>query len=176
MSQAFKDLHWRRDIPLKEYLVPETLSQALQMLDEYKGRARIIAGGTDVIVELRSRHYEVEALVDISRIPGMGGIELQGDSIILGGLVTHAQTAASPLIQEKAGLLACRLRRDGFPSDPQHSHCGRQSCQRPARGRCEHTPTGFGRSSDRCFCRRRASDTVDGILLGCGKDRRRPKP
>ena len=37
MSQAFKDLHWRRDIPLKEYLVPETLSQALQMLDELQG-------------------------------------------------------------------------------------------------------------------------------------------
>jgi len=115
MSQAFKDLHWRRDIPLKEYLVPETLSQALQMLDKYKGRARIIAGGTDVIVELRSRYYEVEALVDISRIPGMGGIELQGDGIILGGLVTHAQTAASPLIQEKAGLLAAGCAAMGSP-------------------------------------------------------------
>ena len=37
MSQAFKDLHWRRDIPLKEYLVPETLPQAIQMLDAYQG-------------------------------------------------------------------------------------------------------------------------------------------
>ncbi len=37
MSQAFKYLHWRRDIPLKEYLVPETLSQAIQMLDRLQG-------------------------------------------------------------------------------------------------------------------------------------------
>ncbi len=68
-----------------------------------------------MIVELRSRHYEVDALVDISRIPGMGDIELQGDTIILGGLVTHAQTAASSLIQEKAGLLAAGCAAMGSP-------------------------------------------------------------
>jgi len=106
MLQAFKDLHWRRDIALKQYLVPETLPEALKMLEQYKGRARVIAGGTDVMVELRRRDYEVEALVDITRIQGMGGIEFQWDRIVLGGGVTHAQTAASPLIREKAGLLA----------------------------------------------------------------------
>jgi CO/xanthine dehydrogenase FAD-binding subunit len=115
MPQAFKDLHWRRDISLKQYLVPETLPRALQMLSEYQGRARIIAGGTDVIVGLRRRDYEAEALVDISRIPGMGGIDLQGDRIILGGLVTHARTAASPLIREKAELLALGCAAVGSP-------------------------------------------------------------
>ncbi|MBI4966273.1 MAG: FAD binding domain-containing protein [Desulfomonile tiedjei] len=115
MAQAFKDLHWRRDIPLKEYLVPETLSEALRMLGERKGRARTIAGGTDVIVELRKRDYEVDALVDISRIPGMGGIDLQGDDIIIGALATHAQVAASPLIKEKAGLLASACAAVGSP-------------------------------------------------------------
>lgn len=115
MSQVFKELHWRRDISLKEYLVPETLSQALRMLEEYKGRARVIAGGTDVIVDLRRRNYEVEALVDITRIPEMGEIELQGDSIVLGGLVTHAQTAASSLIQQKAGPLASGCAAMGSP-------------------------------------------------------------
>ena len=115
MSQVFKDLHWRRDIPLKEYLVPETLAQALQILEKYKGRSRIIAGGTDVIVELRRRDSEVETLVDITRIPGMSSIELQGDTIILGGLVTHAQAAASRLIREKAGILASGCAAVGSP-------------------------------------------------------------
>jgi len=115
MSQAFKELHWRSDIPLKEYLVPETLQQALKILGQYKGRARVIAGGTDVIVELRKRDYEVEALVDISRIPGVGGIELHGDKIVLGGLATHAQVAASHLIRERAGLLASACAAMGSP-------------------------------------------------------------
>lgn len=115
MSQAFKNLHWRSDISLKEYLVPETLQQALQMLAEYKGRSRIIAGGTDVIVELRRRDYGVDSLVDISRIPGMGSIDLEGDTIVLGGLVTHAQVAASSLMRERAGLLASACAAMGSP-------------------------------------------------------------
>jgi len=115
MSQAFKELHWRSDIPLKEYLVPETLQQALKILGEYKGQARVIAGGTDVIVELRKRDYEVEALVDISRIPGMGGIELHGGKIVLGGLATPAQGAASHIIQDRAGLLASACAVMGSP-------------------------------------------------------------
>ncbi|AFM27952.1 FAD binding domain-containing protein [Desulfomonile tiedjei] len=115
MPQAFEELHWRRDISLKDYLVPETLSQALQMLREYKGRARIIAGGTDVIVALRRCDYTVDALVDIGRIPGLGLIEQQGDTIVLGALVTHAQTESSPPIREKAGLLATASGAVGSP-------------------------------------------------------------
>ncbi len=115
MSHVFKDLHWCRDIPLKEYLVPETIPQALQMLSAYDGRARLIAGGTDVIVDLRRRNYGVEALVDVSRIRGLEGIDLQGNRITLGGMVTHAQTATSSLIREKAGLLALACSRVGSP-------------------------------------------------------------
>jgi carbon-monoxide dehydrogenase medium subunit len=115
MPQVFEDLHWRRDISLKEYLVPETLPQALQMLGDYQGRARIIAGGTDVIVALRRREYGVDALVDLSQIPGLGSIEQQGDNIVVGALVTFAQTEASSLIQRKAGLLASACAEMGSP-------------------------------------------------------------
>jgi aerobic carbon-monoxide dehydrogenase medium subunit len=115
MPQVFEDLHWRRDISLKEYLVPENLPQALRMLGEHKGRARIIAGGTDVMVALRRRDYGVDTLVDISRIPGLGSIEQQGEDIVLGALVTHAQTAASALIRQQAGLLASACEAMGSP-------------------------------------------------------------
>jgi CO/xanthine dehydrogenase FAD-binding subunit len=115
MPQVFEDLHWRRDISLRKYLGPETLPQALQMLGEYQGRARIIAGGTDVIVALRRRDYDVDALVDISRIPGLGHIEQQGENIVLGALVTHAQTEASDLIRQKASLLATACAAVGSP-------------------------------------------------------------
>jgi carbon-monoxide dehydrogenase medium subunit len=115
MPQAFKDLHWRGDIFLKDYLVPENLPEALQMLANYKGRARVISGGTDVVVALRRREYEVDALVDISRIPGLARIEQQADNIVLGALVTHAQVERSALIKENAGLLASACAAMGSP-------------------------------------------------------------
>ena len=115
MPTAFKELHWSNDIPVRGYHLPLSLAEALELLERFQGRARIIAGGTDIIPELRRREIEVEALVDISRLPGLNGIRREGDEIILGALVTHAQTAASPLIREKARLLADGAAAVGSP-------------------------------------------------------------
>lgn len=106
MALAFKDLHWANDIDVDQYLQPETISEALDMLKNFDGTARIISGGTDVVPQLRRRDVNVKALVDISRIPDMNGIEADGEDIVLGGLVTHGQAASSTLIREKAELLA----------------------------------------------------------------------
>ena len=106
MSLAFRDLHWSKDIRIKEYLLPQSLPEALEMLDKYQGNARVVAGGTDVISQLRHREYEVDALVDITRIPGLSDIHEEENKIFLGGLVTHAQVASSPIIHEKARLLS----------------------------------------------------------------------
>ncbi|MBW1780747.1 MAG: FAD binding domain-containing protein [Deltaproteobacteria bacterium] len=115
MSFTFKDLHWAGKIDVQYYLQPKTLEEALQILSDHKGRAKVIAGGTDVIPQLRSRDMEVDALVDITRLPEMGRIDQEGEKIILGGLVTHAQVASSHLIKEKAGLLADGAARVGSP-------------------------------------------------------------
>ncbi len=115
MPHSFKDLHWTRDIRVNAYLMPRTLAEALEMLAGYQGKAQVVAGATDVIPRLRKREIEVEALVDISRLPGMNSIGQDGDQIMLGGLVTHAQVASSPLIKKKAGLLADGAARVGSP-------------------------------------------------------------
>jgi len=106
MSYAFKDYHWSKDIPIREYLLPRSVAEALDMLAKYNGNAQVIAGGTDVIPRLRHRDLDVEALVDISHLPDMSRILQEAGTIILGGLVTHSQIASSPLIREKAGILA----------------------------------------------------------------------
>lgn len=107
MPHQFRDLHWRKDISVKEYLFPRTLGDALDLLEKYDGRALVIAGGTDVIPRLRHRDLEVEALVDITRLPELNAIEQKGNDILVGGLVTHAQAASSPLLRNKAAIL-CR--------------------------------------------------------------------
>ncbi len=106
MALTFKDLHWAKNIRVQEYLQPGTLEEALEMLSNFEGKARVIAGGTDVVPQLRGRDIEVAALVDVTGIPGMDGIIQDGENIVLGGLVTHAQVTSSKLIQEKAGLLS----------------------------------------------------------------------
>jgi carbon-monoxide dehydrogenase medium subunit len=106
MSYEFKNLHWARDIRINKYLMPRTLDEALDFLEKSQGKAQVVAGGTDVICQLRHRDLEVDTLVDITRLPDMDGISQDGEMITLGACTTHAQTALSPLIREKAAILA----------------------------------------------------------------------
>jgi carbon-monoxide dehydrogenase medium subunit len=115
MALTFKELHWARDIPLRQYLQPETLKEALDMLGAFAGKARVVAGGTDIIPGLRSRDIEAEALVDITRVAGLDQIEQQGETISLGCLVTHSQAASSNLIKAKGGPLATGAANVGSP-------------------------------------------------------------
>lgn len=90
MSYQFNELHWANDIQVGQYLLPNSLAQALDMLASFGGKARVIAGGTDLVPSLRQRDLAVEALVDVSRLPGMDGITRQGEVVSLGAGVTHA--------------------------------------------------------------------------------------
>jgi carbon-monoxide dehydrogenase medium subunit len=75
----------------------------------------VIAGGTDLIVQLRQRKAEVEALVDVTGLPGLDLIDLAGGEIEMGSLVTHAQAAGSELILNRAGPLAQGCAAVGSP-------------------------------------------------------------
>jgi carbon-monoxide dehydrogenase medium subunit len=91
-----------------EYYNVTTTEQAIRLLGEKGERARIVAGGTDLILELeRGVRRGIHTLIDITRIPGLDRITLDEDNVIhLGPLVTHNQCAASRLIRERAFPLA----------------------------------------------------------------------
>jgi carbon-monoxide dehydrogenase medium subunit len=88
------------------YEIPTSVDEALELLARYDGQARLIAGGTDLIVELQEGRCSTECLVDVTRIPGLDRIEQQGDWIVMGASVTFRQIKESPLLQERARALA----------------------------------------------------------------------
>lgn len=91
----------------KQYFNVTTLSQALELLAEHREKARIIAGGTDMLIELeRGQRPGVEILIDITRVKSLGQIKMHGDHIRLGALVTHNDVVASKLLVERALPLA----------------------------------------------------------------------
>lgn len=88
------------------YEMPTSVEEALEILGRYDGQAQIIAGGTDLIIELQEGRHSVQCLVDVTRIPGLDRIEQQGEWMMLGANVTFRQIKESPLLQERARVLA----------------------------------------------------------------------
>ncbi len=105
MNCTFHDLHWEKEISLKGYFLPESLSEALHILSRNEGKAMVVAGGTDVIPQLRRKELEVDSLVDLSRIRGLDAIKLEDGILSVGAMVTHSQICASETLREKAKSL-----------------------------------------------------------------------
>jgi xanthine dehydrogenase iron-sulfur cluster and FAD-binding subunit A len=91
----------------QNYYSVTSVSEALDLLAEYGERARIVAGATDLILELeRGQRPDVGTLIDITRVPGLDQISVRGDTIRLGPLVTHNHVVGHPLIAARALPLA----------------------------------------------------------------------
>src|SRR5262245_5996481 len=99
------------------YINATTIDEVLQILNEQGERARIVAGGTDLILELeRGIRKGIETVVDITRVPNLDQIRIDEDDVIhLGPLVTHNHCVASTLIREHAYPLARAAWEVGAP-------------------------------------------------------------
>jgi len=101
----------------QKYINATSTDEVLKILSEKRERARIVAGATDLILELeRGLRKGIETLIDVTRIPDLDRIRLDEDGVIhLGPLVTHNHCAASKLIQDKAFPLARAAWEVGAP-------------------------------------------------------------
>jgi CO/xanthine dehydrogenase FAD-binding subunit len=99
-----------------DYFSPKSLNDACSIVSLSGDGARILAGGTDVLVELRRPNSHSPALViDISRIEELKGVRETGDSIVIGPLTTHDELHRSDLIARFAPLLKSAAAMIGSP-------------------------------------------------------------
>ena len=90
----------------QEYFRPRTVQEALSLLQEKPGQGRVIAGGTDLLVEQAKPSRKSPRLVDLGWIPGMKDIREEGGFLVFGACVTHSQAEQSPLVRRHARALA----------------------------------------------------------------------
>jgi len=88
-----------------------SIEQVLQLLEEYKSEAKVIAGGTDIIIALRNSKISPKILIDIAKIEELRKIQAIDNKIVIGAAVTYTQIVESDLFRESLyGLYkACKM-------------------------------------------------------------------
>ena len=94
------------------YLQPHRVEEALAALDRAGGQARLVAGGTDLLLDIQQgRHPPVDVLVDVSGIEEMRAVEIGDGFAVIGAAVPHAVILEHPVLRRRATALteACGL-------------------------------------------------------------------
>ena len=79
---------------------PETVTETSNLLSRYGESARVYAGGTELLLVMKEGLVRYERLINIKKIPGLNGVELDNGVVRIGALSTHRQLECSPCLQE----------------------------------------------------------------------------
>lgn len=91
--------------PAFEYVRPQSLGEAIGLLANAGGEARVIAGGQSLLALMNLRLASPELLIDIARLPELTAIGEDGDAVTLGAGVTHAAIEDEKVPDPSRGLM-----------------------------------------------------------------------
>ncbi len=108
-----------------------TIDEACQLLGEYRGRAKLHAGGTDLLTTLKGDILPdyPEAVINIKTIPGLDDISEDHGELKIGALARLSDVARSPVIKERYGVLADAALSVGSPQIRNAATIGGNLCQ-----------------------------------------------
>lgn len=92
--------------PSFEYHAPSSVPEAIALLSQYGGDAKLLAGGHSLLPMMKLRFAQPEHLIDINRIPELRGIREEGSTIVIGAMTVENDLIASPLLQQKLPILS----------------------------------------------------------------------
>lgn len=105
-----------RYLPDFEYFAPRDIKEACRLLQEHDNRAKVMAGGTDLLVHMKHRTIIPRYVIGLKHLSGLGTIEYnENRGLRIGALATHQTVADSPLIKERFRALGAACSKVGTP-------------------------------------------------------------
>jgi CO/xanthine dehydrogenase FAD-binding subunit len=102
-------------LPQFEFYEPTSLAEACDLLARRRGQARPLAGGTDLLVNMKKRVLNPKHLISLGRIPDLSRLERINGMLTLGACVTVAEIAASELVSKSVSAVGQSARALGTP-------------------------------------------------------------
>ncbi len=88
-----------------DYFEPKTVADAAKLLDKYGADAKLLAGGTDLLVDIKNGNLKPKYLISIMKIPGMSYIIEDGDILRIGAGTTLSEIEESSVVKNKFNLI-----------------------------------------------------------------------
>ncbi len=98
---------WEEALKNFEYFDPTSVGEAVQLLRQHAGQAKVLAGGTDLFLRMRRRALLPEVVVDLKRIAELSELRYSAqEGLHIGATVTHGEVVDHPAVQQHYGALA----------------------------------------------------------------------
>jgi carbon-monoxide dehydrogenase medium subunit len=105
-----------RSLPDFEYFAPKDIREACRLLQEHDGRAKVMAGGTDLLVHMKHRAVIPQYVIGLKHLSDLGYLEYGEDrGLRIGPLTTHQSVAESPIIRRRFEALGTACSKVGTP-------------------------------------------------------------
>lgn len=98
-------------LPKFKYFRPKNLEETLNLFDKYEEQAKLLAGGTDLIVKMKDRVIEPKYIIDMSNLKELRFISKANNTIRVGALTTLREIETSPLIREHVYVLSDAVKK-----------------------------------------------------------------
>ena len=82
------------------YVAAHSVEQALDLLARHGEDAKLLAGGHSLIPAMKLRLAAPRTLIDLGTVPGLRGVRVDGDTLVIGALTVHADVASSDLVRK----------------------------------------------------------------------------
>ncbi|MCB0832917.1 MAG: FAD binding domain-containing protein [Bacteroidetes bacterium] len=93
-------------LPEFDFIAPQTVPEAVELLAKHGDRAKILAGGTDLIPSMKNRLFEPDVLISLGKIPDLNRIKEDDSGITLGAMVPISEVAHHPIVVGQVAVLA----------------------------------------------------------------------
>jgi aerobic carbon-monoxide dehydrogenase medium subunit len=104
-----------RRLPRFEYVAPQSVAAVCDALAAYPTEAQLLAGGTDLILQLRRREIAPRHVIGLKGVSELAFIREQAGELIIGAMTTIEAIASSPVVRRKYSVLADTAAEIGSP-------------------------------------------------------------
>jgi carbon-monoxide dehydrogenase medium subunit len=82
------------------YVAPRSLDEALHLLQQHGEDGKLLAGGHSLLPAMKLRLASPRTLIDLGTVPGLRGVRLEGNSLVIGALTVHADVGSADLVRK----------------------------------------------------------------------------